>query len=149
MAAKNAKDRVVFIEPDLSVSQLDYLATIHEVRQADGSAKSSDVAQILGVTRSTVSTTLKSLQAAGLIDLVSYGPVRLTPRGETIAENVCAMREALAKLLTDVLGIDEEVARKTARAFKGTAHPLIPEQLALLQRFMQKNKKKWRKKIDD
>ena len=75
--------------------------------------------------------------------------MRLTPRGETIAENVCAMREALAKLLTNVLGIDEEVARKTARAFKGTAHPLIPEQLALLQRFMQKNKKKWRKKIDD
>lgn len=149
MAAKNSKDRIVFVEPDLSVSQLDYLATIREVRQPDGSAKSSDVARVLGVTRSTVSTTLKSLQAAGLIDLVAYGPVRLTERGEAIAENVCDMREALAKLMTDVLGFDEDVARKTARSFKGTAHPAIPEQFALLRRFMQKNKKKWRKKVDD
>ena len=149
MSPKNAKDKLVFIEPDLTVTQIDYLATIGEVLQSDGTARSSDIARAMDVTRSTVSTTLKSLAATGFIHAESYGPVTLTEKGAAISENVCAMRKALEALLTDVLGLDSEQARAAARAYKGVVHPAVPEQLAVLRRFMQKTKKKWRQKMDD
>ena len=149
MAAKNAKDKLVFIEPDLSVAQIDYLASILQVRDSDGTAKSSDIASAAGVTRSTASTMLKLMKGAGLIDFRAYGPVSLTPRGEELAKNIHGMREKLKGLLTDVLGIDEETAQRTAACFKGTVHPAIPEQLELLRRFMSKNKKKWKKMTED
>ena len=149
MASKNQKEKLIFIEPELTVTQFDYLAIIHEVRREGGAAKSSDVAAAAGVTRSTVSTTLKSLRAAGLITCESYGPIHLTTKGEAIAQNICAMREALADIFEDVAGLDERSAHRAAAAFKGAAPEQAAEQLALLRRFVQKNKKKWKKFEED
>ncbi len=149
MASKNQKEKLIFIEPELTVSQFDYLAIIYDVRRENGLAKSSDVAAAANVTRSTVSTTLKSLKSAGLITCESYGPVHLTPKGEAIAQNICAMREALKDFFEDVVGLDERSARNAAAAFKGMAPQQAAEQLAQLRRFAMKNKKKWKKFSED
>ena len=56
MASKNQKEKLIFIEPELTVTQFDYLAIIHEVRREGGAAKSSDVAAAAGILHKTSGT---------------------------------------------------------------------------------------------
>jgi DtxR family transcriptional regulator, Mn-dependent transcriptional regulator len=98
---------------ELTESQEDYLEAIYRIETGEGGARSSEVAEAMGVKRPSVTTALKTLADKGLVDYSPYDRVRLTPDGERAARSVVARHGVIRQFLVDVLGIapaDAQVA---------------------------------------
>jgi len=71
-----------------------------------GSAKTGDVAKILGITPGSVTNTLEALEAKGLVRREPYRGVKLTDSGRKIALMVFRKHRLVERLLTDTLHFD-------------------------------------------
>ena len=71
-----------------------------------GSAKTGDVAKILGITPGSVTNTLEVLETKGLVIREPYRGVRLTNSGRKIALLVFRRHRLAERLLTDALHFD-------------------------------------------
>lgn len=92
----------------------DYLEAILEIEQRNGKVRSVDVANLLGVSRPSVSRAMNVLQEKGYISKPTYGEVTITPLGRARAESVARRHAALQRLLIEVLGVSEETAKADA-----------------------------------
>lgn len=100
--------------PPLSNTLEDYLVTIFHLEMERGAARSRDIADAQGVSRSTVTSALKALAARRLIEYQPYSLVRLTPRGEPLAREIAHRNMILRRLFGDVLQLDRQLAEATA-----------------------------------
>ena len=82
-----------------------YLETVHRLRETYGSARTSAVAEALGVSMGAVTNTLSSLEKQGLVERMAYKGVELTPEGQSIALRVLRKHRLAERLLTEVLGL--------------------------------------------
>jgi len=80
-----------------------YLKTIYNLEEKMGSAKTGDVAKILGITPGSVTNTLEVLETKGLVVRDPYRGVKLTNSGRKIALLVFRRHRLAERLLTDVL----------------------------------------------
>lgn len=118
--------------PDqLTESQEDYLEAIYRIATAELGARSSEVADAMGVKRPSVTSALKSLADKGLVNYSPYDRVSLTPEGQTAARSVVARHGILRQFLTDVLGIAPADAQSEACRLE---HAFTP---AVFARFVQ------------
>lgn len=92
----------------------DYLEAILAVEREYGKVRSVDVANILGVSRPSVSRAMGILQEKGYITKPIYGEVTITPLGRERAESVSKRHTALRRLLHDILGVSERAAEEDA-----------------------------------
>jgi DtxR family transcriptional regulator, Mn-dependent transcriptional regulator len=92
----------------------DYLAAIFRLAGKNGEARSNAIASELGVSRSSVTTALKSLAARGLIEYKSYNPISLTPRGQEMGKCIAHRNLILNEFFQEVLQLPGEVAQSTA-----------------------------------
>ena len=92
----------------------DYLATIFRLVQKNGDARSNAIADDLGVTRSSVTTALKSLSARELIEYTPYSPITLTPSGWELGKRITHRNLILRDFFGRVLQLPEEEAEATA-----------------------------------
>jgi DtxR family Mn-dependent transcriptional regulator len=83
-----------------------YLKTIYTLEEKMGSAKTGDVAKILGITPGSVTNTLEVLETKGLVIREPYRGVRLTNSGRKIALLVFRRHRLAERLLTDALHFD-------------------------------------------
>jgi DtxR family Mn-dependent transcriptional regulator len=106
--------------PELSEAVEMYLETIYRLRESEGTARTSDIAQSLGVSMGAVTNTLASLESRGLVRRKAYRGVKLTTSGEAIALRVLRKHRLAERLLTEVLGMKwsevHEVACKLEHA---------------------------------
>lgn len=98
----------------LTTTLEDYLVAIFKLAMTRGVARSSDIAQAQGVSRSTVTSALKNLAARHLIDYTPYSHVRLTPQGMKLAREIAHRNIILTRFFRDVLMLDQELADATA-----------------------------------
>jgi DtxR family Mn-dependent transcriptional regulator len=91
--------------PELSEAVEMYLETIYRLREIEGTARTSDIAQSLGVSMGAVTNTLASLESRGLVRRKAYRGVKLTTSGEAIALRVLRKHRLAERLLTEVLGM--------------------------------------------
>jgi DtxR family Mn-dependent transcriptional regulator len=95
--------------PALSESIQDYLKAIYQLKDADGVATISSLAERLGVSRASASAMAKKLAA---LDLVAarerYRAVELTSAGEQIAVEVIRHHRLLELYLAQTLGVAVE-----------------------------------------
>jgi DtxR family Mn-dependent transcriptional regulator len=91
--------------PELSEAVEMYLETIYRLRESEGTARTSDIAQSLGVSMGAVTNTLASLESRGLVRRKAYRGVKLTTSGEAIALRVLRKHRLAERLLTEVLGM--------------------------------------------
>lgn len=98
----------------LSNTLEDYLVAIFHLEMERGAARSRDIAEAQGVSRSTVTSALKALAARGLIEYQPYSLVRLTPQGEPLAREIAHRNMILRRLFGDVLQLDRPLAEATA-----------------------------------
>jgi DtxR family Mn-dependent transcriptional regulator len=95
--------------PALSESIQDYLKAIYQLKDADGVATISSLAERLGVSRASASAMAKKLAA---LDLVAarerYRAVELTRAGEQIAVEVIRHHRLLELYLAQTLGVAVE-----------------------------------------
>jgi DtxR family Mn-dependent transcriptional regulator len=83
-----------------------YLKTIYTLEAKMGSAKTGDVAKILGITPGSVTNTLEVLETKGLVTREPYRGVKLTSAGRKIALLVFRRHRLVERLLTDTLHFD-------------------------------------------
>lgn len=98
----------------LQESGENYLETILVLHQRTGFVRSVDVAAELGFTKPSVSRAMGILKEAGYLTIDKGGQILLTESGLAKAGSVLERHCIIARYLSDVLGVDPEVAEQDA-----------------------------------
>jgi len=94
----------------ISHSAAHHLMAIDDLINRLGYARVSDVARQLGITRGSVSISLRPLKTAGLVEQDENRHLRLSERGQGLVGAIKTKRHLLRRLLADVLGVPAEQA---------------------------------------
>lgn len=97
-------------ENELSHSAAHHLMAIHELRQAHGYARVSDVAKHLSITKGSVSTAMKHLKERSYVQEDLNRFLELTDQGLKVVQEVEQTRLVVQRFLRDGLGMDEDDA---------------------------------------
>ena len=99
----------------LTPSYEDYIEAIYDLcKRGGGSCRSVDIAEELGFSKASVARATKNLREGGYIDMERYGLIRLTEKGEEYGKRILARHKTLSSFLTDILGVDPEIADEEA-----------------------------------
>ena len=90
-----------------SESTEDHLERIHDLVEAKGYARVTDIAEALGLTRSTVSNMVRRLAARGFVNYERYRGFTLTPEGRAVARHIKERHHTLTALLGQ-LGLEAD-----------------------------------------
>jgi DtxR family Mn-dependent transcriptional regulator len=126
-----------FGEKEVSHSMAHYLQAVAALKGAKGFARVADIADRLGVSRSGVTSMLRSLQSRGLVDHERYGCVELTASGRRLAERTESNRRVLTVFLCETLGVSEPVAEEDACMIEHLVSPQVTVELLKLTRFLR------------
>jgi Mn-dependent DtxR family transcriptional regulator len=99
----------------LTHSRVHYLWAINELNEKRGYARAVDVANLLGISRSAVSTALAQLKSMQLV--VEKYPehfLKLTPIGKKHLDNIDNKFILLSRFFKSYLGLDEKTATQQA-----------------------------------
>lgn len=109
-----------------SESTEDHLERIHELVEAKGYARVSDIAEALGLNRSTVSNMVRRLAARGFVNYERYRGFTLTQSGREVAVTIKARHRTLTELL-ELLGLEPGTVSDEVEDIE---HHLRPQTLA-------------------
>lgn len=98
----------------LSSAIEDYLQAVFRIEQQKRFARVRDIADALGVAKSSATAALKTLSEKGLVNYVPYEPVTLSPQGHKQAERIVLRHRIIVDFLENVLGIAPERADSIA-----------------------------------
>lgn len=121
----------------LSASLEDYLEAIYHIVHDKRAARAKDIAQRLGVNRSSVTGALHALSEKKLVHYTPYDIVTLTPEGERVAGGIAHRHEVLRDFFTRVLGVEETVAEENACRIEHAVSQDILDRLAGFIDFIQ------------
>ncbi len=113
-----------------------YLECILVLGKEKGNVRSIDVAHRMGVTKPTVSFTVKQFRENGYVEMDEDGFLTLTPMALEIAERVYERHVVLEELLC-AIGVDEETAKADACRIE---HDLSDITFRKIKEYMQKIK---------
>ena len=116
-----------------------YLATIMLLEEEHGSAKVVEIADILGVTKPSVSKAMSQLLEDGYIDKELYGHITLTEKGRQAADKVVKKRRLIISYLQHSLGLSKEEASKNACRME---HVISDEMLEGIKTYLGEHDKK-------
>jgi DtxR family Mn-dependent transcriptional regulator len=126
-----------FGEKEVSHSMAHYLQAVAALKHEKGHARVGDIAERLGVSKSGVTSMLRSLQSRGLVDHERYGCVELTGAGQRLAERTESNRRVLTVFLAEILGVAEDVAGEDACMIEHLVSPEVTVELLRLTAFMR------------
>ena len=126
-----------FGEKEVSHSMAHYLQAVAALKGEKGHARVGDIADRLGVSKSGVTSMLRSLQSRGLVDHERYGCVELTRSGQHLAERTESNRRVLTVFLSDILGVPEHVASEDACMIEHLVSPDVTMELLRLTSFLR------------
>lgn len=106
----------------------DYLKTIF-VLSKKGDVHGAHIARELGLSRPTVSVTLRTLEKEGYLTMDSTKAVYLTEQGRLVAQEVYERHRTIRRLL-EALGVEKETASTDACRME---HALSPESFEALK----------------
>ncbi|RLB14819.1 MAG: metal-dependent transcriptional regulator [Deltaproteobacteria bacterium] len=98
----------------LTSTMEDYLEAIVNLENEKKAVRVKDIAKRLGVRMPTVTSMLKTLRKAGLVNYEKYEYIQLTNRGKKVGKEIDRRHHALKKFLRDILGIDPDTADEEA-----------------------------------
>ncbi len=106
------------IAGDKKHSAEDYLVAILYIARKRGKyggcCRAKELAEVLGVSRSSVSQVLRRLAKAGYVDFKPYArSITLTEKGAQLAQSLHA-RRIVVMLMADILGFTEERSKEIA-----------------------------------
>ncbi|MDR2390310.1 MAG: metal-dependent transcriptional regulator [Planctomycetota bacterium] len=114
----------------LTAALEDYIEAILNLSRGGQAAHSRDIAETLGVHKSTVTAALRSLGQMRLINYNTYKAVTLTPEGARLAEDVARRHQALRNFFVNVLGVESGIAEKAACGMEHAVPREIIDRLA-------------------
>lgn len=98
----------------LGRSAEDYLEAIGHLCRQHGSAQVSDIAQMLGVKKPSVTAAMRRLSDLGLVIYHQYAPIQLTDKGRQYAERVMGAHKILHRFMIEIAGLNPERADEAA-----------------------------------
>ena len=108
----------------------DYLEAILRLKEGKGYVRSVDIAQMLGVTKPSVSFAMKKLRENGFIHMDEDNLITLTETGQEIALRVYDRHKTIMSFLVSI-GVSEQTAREDACKIE---HDISDESFAALRR---------------
>jgi Mn-dependent DtxR family transcriptional regulator len=126
-----------FGEKEVSHSMAHYLQAVAALKTEKGHARVGDIADHLGVSKSGVTSMLRSLLTRGLVTHERYGCVELTGAGQRLAERTESSRRVLTMFLTEILGVEEGVASEDACMIEHLVSPDVSVELLRLTSFLR------------
>lgn len=99
---------------EMTNSKEDYLRVLYEESNNKNTVQSKDLAEVLNISRPSVSRMMSVLKKNGYIEMEKYGSIRLTNKGESYAKGIERRRKVLNTFLTDIIGLDEKSANEEA-----------------------------------
>lgn len=115
----------------------DYLKTIYLLGGDHMGVRCVDVASRLGISRPSVSVTVKRLTDNGFLEIDGHHQLRLTDRGVQVARSTLEKNQAIRTML-QAFGVDEENAARDACRME---HDISPVSLAAMQSWWRENGK--------
>lgn len=113
-----------------------YLQAVAGLKREKGYARVGDIADRLGVSKSGVTSMLRSLASRGLVDHERYGCVELTEPGAEVAERTSSNREVLTVFLREILGVPDTIADEDACMIEHLVSPQSMSRLLRLTRVL-------------
>mgnify|MGYP000871064849 FL=1 len=92
----------------------DYLETILTLQKRQGYVRSIDIANELEYTKPSISRAMKILRENDLIAMDDNKMITLTELGKQKANEIYERHKTIARFLSDVLGVSEDVAENDA-----------------------------------
>src|SRR2546426_7282961 len=102
----------------ISKSEREALKAMYRLTKDGGSAHTGDLADALGVSPGTSTTTIKRLADRGLVDHKPYKGVGLTRRGRRLAVAAIRRHRIVERFLADMLGYAWNEADRLATSFE-------------------------------
>jgi DtxR family Mn-dependent transcriptional regulator len=121
----------------MSPSMENYLETIYDLGQDGQIARVKDVADKLNVKMSSVTGALQNLAKNEMVHYTPYQSIVLTEKGEELARRIHNRHRVITSFLTDVLGVQAEIAELDACKLE---HVLSQETMHRLLNFMVNRK---------
>jgi Mn-dependent DtxR family transcriptional regulator len=122
-----------FDHEPVSHSVAHHLVAIAELLEEYGYARVSDVARRLGITRGSVSITLKGLKQKGLVTDDERRFLGLSDEGRAITDSIRAKKAVMKDLFTRVLRVEEAQAEEDTCQVE---HLISPDTAARAQRLL-------------
>ncbi len=121
----------------MSVSKMtpaveDYLRTIYALEEEIQPVIAARVAEEVGVTPSTMVSTLRRLEGEGYLKVVRRKEIHLTAEGKQVAERILRRHFLLERFLTDLLGLDWVKAHQEAHRLEHALSQEVEDRLAKL-----------------
>ena len=110
----------------------DYLRTIYALEEEVQPVIAARVAEEVGVTPSTMVSTLRRLEGEGYLKVVRRKEIHLTAEGRQIAERILRRHFLIERFLTDLLGLDWVKAHQEAHRLEHAVSQEVEERLAKL-----------------
>lgn len=110
----------------------DYLKAIYVLGQEGGPVIAARVADEMGVSPSTMVSTLRRLAREGYVQMRPHKEIRLTARGRKVAEGILRRHFLTERLLTDLLGLDWVRAHQEAHRLEHAISAEVEERLVKL-----------------
>ena len=130
-------------ERSLTPSLENYLKIIFQEELAGGLAHASAIADAAGVSRATVTSTLKALRSLGLIEYEAYSPIKLTEEGRRIGRDLMQRHLIFREFFQHVLQFDEAQADAIAGEVGSSMPRHVVRRAGRFVLYMQKKKASW------
>lgn len=115
-----------------------YLEAIYELCKERSSARISDIAERLGVSKASASNAMQKLLSKGLVVTEKYREVYLTEEGRKLAETTSRKHETIKRFFVDILGIDCDTADSDACAIE---HVISKVSVVAMEGYLAEHKK--------
>lgn len=132
-----------FAERSLTPSLENYLKIIFHEELESGSAHASAIADAAGVSRATVTSTLKALRSMGLVEYTAYSPIKLTEEGRRIGRDLMHRHIVFREFFQHVLQFDEAQADAIAGEVGSSMPRHVVRRCGRFVLYMQKKKDFW------
>lgn len=117
-------------QPSVSRMVEDYVTLIWKAYEwPDSTPTTTDLAESLGVTPSTVSANLKKLARDGLISYKPYGPISLTEEGRRIAVDIVRRHRIIETYLVERLGLTWDQVHDEADRMEHAVSDLVLDRM--------------------
>lgn len=126
---------------DLSASLEDYLEAIFNLAGDSKVARSKDIAELLGVSKASVTGALRLLKKRGLANYKPYDFVTLTEGGRAAAVEIVRKHDILKSFFIDILGVDADTAQRAACRAEHTLGPKVIARFLYFIEFVTKENK--------
>lgn len=119
-------------QPKITPTGEDYLRAIYVLGEEVRPVIAARVADEMGVSASTVFSTLRRLQSDGYVKVERRKEIHLTAKGRKVAEGILRRHFLTERFVTDLLGLDWVKAHQEAHRLEHAISEEVEERLAKL-----------------